>query len=281
MDGAIASGDKSLLMGKLAFAISIKDMDSDTSNKVLVVLANAGMAEAHIQLYKRYGSGDTLPNDCKKALFHLTAAAELGDSDAMAQVAAEYHQRECYMRKGPILTNIDLDEARKWYRKASESGNAWSSEMLADMLINERKARDCSRDELKEIEGLYIKAGKFFKLGNIYCTSTHTNNCSVEEMEAARKWYLRGRASKGNDAERQACTEVLRSLGEPDLHDRRPENSQTSLIEILLAPVALLIWSSIGMALLGLVLSINAITLPLIIIGAIVFGVFRAFRKNS
>ena len=280
LDKAIASGDNNLLMGNLAFAISIKDVDSETSNKVLMALADANMPEAHIQLYKRYGSGDSLPQDRDKALAHLVSAAELGDKSAMAQVAAEYQQEGSYFQKGPILVDINLDEAKRWHRRAAESGNTWSCEKLADLLLDGRMARDCSREDLKEIESLYLRAGKYFKLGSIYCTDKFSGDFSENEVNTARKWYGEGRTTPRRDAESKECNEILRRWGEPDLAAQQPKNS-ISLMEILLAPVALVLWSVIGITLLGLALSISAVTFPAILIGAVVLVIYKAFRARQ
>jgi hypothetical protein len=47
----------------------------------------------------------------------------------------------------------------------------------------------------------------------------------------------------------------------------------------VIAPFALLIWSIIGTALLGIVLSINSVTIPLVIALSVVAAIYRAFKR--
>lgn len=276
------AGDKGLQMGNLAVALSthVRADDPQTANLLMTKLADAGLPEAHYKLSVLYLKGDVaLAADSGKAVRHLMAAAELGHVSSMAQLGAAYAGREQGYSGSTVGYPLQSDrsEARKWYLRAADAGNTWCSEACADMLLAGRRARECSQEELREILRLYQAAGACFKLGNMYCVDKDAGDCTEEEVNIARRWYQRGRASQYSPCQR--CADVLSRWDEPE-YVPPPNKAPWTVTEMLASAVGLVLWAVIGTFLLGVALSVTSVTLPLVIGAAVLFALFRIFKSR-
>lgn len=278
VEEAIASGQKNRLIGCHAIAVSLKGSDPETSNKILFKLIEAGYPDAHRELFQRFLKGDSLPVDHAKALSHLVAWAESGSASGMFLLGAEYQCGTESRRDGVALVEYDIEEAKKWYRRSADLDYSLSAKKLADLLLDGRRARDCTQKELEDIEKYYIKAGEYFTLGSVYCTDKDSPDCSSEEIRKAKQWYERGRKTGMRSYQCEECTEILRKWDEPEYV--QPRDNSLTATEIVAAPIALWLWGIIGTFLLGVVVSINAVTIPLLIGGAIIYGIYKLVKSN-
>ncbi|OMG56603.1 hypothetical protein BJN45_03030 [Azonexus hydrophilus] len=278
VENAIATGEKGRLEGCYAAAISLKAKDPDLSNKILFRLLEGGYQDVNRELFERYLNGDSLPVDHAKALSHLVAWAESGSAPGMFLLGEAYEHCGESRRDGVKLVEHDIEEAKKWYRRSAELDYSLSAKKLADLLLDGRRARDCTQKELEDIEKYYIKAGEYFTLGNIYCSDKHSPDCTPEELLKAKQWYAVGRKTGMGSFQCQECTEILRKWDEPEYVP--PRDNSITATEVIVAPIALWLWGAIGTALLGVVMAINAVTIPLLIGGAIVYGLYKLFKSS-
>jgi len=276
-------GNKEMQMRILSLlGDDLRNNDPKTWGLMLTALVDAGTPVAHLMLSKLYLEGDpAFGADTEKALHHLTMSADLGDVSTMAQLGAEYEglARGYSGATGGYPIEINFDEAKKWYRRASDLGNSWASEALADLLLAGRRARDCSREELAEIEALYKNkaSGCHFKLGSMYCVDKNGGDCTEEEVVTAKRWYLTGGGSKFSPCKK--CTDILRLWGEVELVPR-PKADPWTMTEVSLSAFALIFWGVVGTFLAGVAVAITSVTLPLIIGGAIIYGIYRWFKSR-
>lgn len=243
-------------------------------------LADAGMPEAHSKLSALYLRGDSaLASDPGKAVHHLIKAAELGHVASMAQLGSVYAGREQGYSGSTVGYPLQADEneARKWYLKAVDAGNTWSSEACADMLLAGRRARECSPEELKFIERLYQTAGNCFKLGRMYCVDKDSGDCTKEDVDTARGWYQRGRALQYSPC--QKCVEVLRQWNEPE-YAPPPKKAPWTVTEMLASGVGLVLWAVVGTFLFGVALAVGSVTFPLIIGAAVLIATYHIFKSR-
>lgn len=278
VENAIATGEKGRLEGCYAAAISIKAKDPDLSNKILFRLLEAGYQDVNRELFERYLNGDSLPVDHAKALSHLIAWAESGSAAGMFLLGEAYEHSGESRRNGLALVEYDIEEAKKWYQRSAELNYSLSAKKLADLLLEGRRARDCTLKELEDIEKYYIKAGEYFTLGSIFCSDKDSIDCTPEEIRKAKQWYEMGRKTRMRSFQCDECTEILRKWNEPEYAPTK-DNSITAT-EVIVAPIAVWLWGSIGTALLGIAMGINSVTIPLLIGGAAVFGLYKLLKSS-
>ena len=102
--------------------------DYDTALKILLPLAESGLAEAQDNLGWMYKNGVGVRQDYGEALIWIRKAAEQDD------VAAQYNLGTMY-EKG-LGIKVDYQEAANWYRKAAEQGQANAQFSLAEMYLD-------------------------------------------------------------------------------------------------------------------------------------------------
>jgi TPR repeat protein len=78
----------------------------------LVERAQAGDAEAQLELGQRYATGTGVPQDDVQAAAWYRSAAEGGDTEAMVALG------RCYVEGKGVAR--DLVEGGRWYRRATE-----------------------------------------------------------------------------------------------------------------------------------------------------------------
>ncbi len=236
----------------------------------LLSLAIEGYRDAYFELSLRYELGIEVKVDREKAIYYLKKSATEQCGAALMRLVNEY-------RDGGSLFDKDPVEWMRRLHEAADSGIFAAFEQLAEIKLAGRRARDCSVEELREIEDLYARAEKFYKAGSMYCTDKESPECSDEEVSKAREWYHKG-VSPIKSANCDKCAAILKSWGELS-SPTQPVEESISLMELLITPFALVLWSGIGTALLGVVLSINAVTIPLLIGGSVVVALYRVFKR--
>lgn len=241
-------------------------------NQELEGVPSRRMVEAHLELSLRYELGVDVPLDLKKALFYLKKAAEVSGAAKM-RLITEY-------RDGGCLVEKDTAEWLRQLQGAADLGIMNALKQLAELKRAGRLARDCTAEELTEIEEHYARAESFYSAGSMYCTDKDSGQCSAEEINKAREWYLKGLDSRTTHP-CPNCVAVLKSWGELSSTETVKESVKESMstTEFMLAPFVLLIWSVIGTALLGVILSINAVTLPLVILLSVAVALYRTFKR--
>jgi len=145
------------------------------------------------------------------------------------------------------------------------------------MLLAGRRARECSREELQLIEKLYQAADSCFKLGGMYCVDKDSGDCTEEEINTARRWYQRGRASQYSPC--QKCADVLRHWDEPE-YVPPPKKAPWTVTEMLASVAGLVLWAVVGTFLLGVVLAVGSVTYPLLIGGAVLIAIYQIFKSR-
>lgn len=239
------------------------------SADALLSLADREMdGAAYFELALRNEFGIEVPIDRARALFYLEKAAE-NNGAAQMRLVTEY-------RDGGGLVEKDAAEWMRRLQGAADTGIFVASEQLAEMKRAGRRARDCSAEEVSEIERLYARAESFYKAGSMYCTDKDSEQCSDEEVNKAREWYLKG-LNSNTTGDCPNCVAVLRGWGE--LSNSVALNQSIGTKELLAVPFAWLIWTIVGTALLGVVLSISAVTLPLVIGLSVIVALYRAFKR--
>lgn len=239
-----------------------------STDELLAVANREKDGAAYFELSLRYELGIELPASREEALFYLKKAAEKIGA-AQVRLVTEY-------RDGGHLVEKDPAEWMTRLQEAAATGINAACDQLAELKRAGRRARDCSAAELNEIEALFARAESFYRAGSMYCTDKNSPQCSNEEVTKAREWYRKGinRTSRHDCPD---CVGVLRSWGE--LSSTEAPSKSISTTELVIAPFALLIWSIIGTALLGIVLSINSVTIPLVIALSVVAAIYRAFKR--
>lgn len=240
-----------------------------STDKLASIAKNETDGDVDFELSLRYELGIETPVNLKMALFHLEKAAEKNIGAAQMRLVTEY-------RDGGGLVERDPVEWMKRLQGAADMGIFAAFEQLAELKRAGRLARDCSAEELSEIEGLYARAESFYRAGSMYCTSKDAEQCSDEELRKAREWYRKGLNLEGTGG-CPKCVEILKSWGELKIAEKPSESK--SITHLLIAPFALMIWAIIGTALLGVILSISAVTFPLIIGLSVIAALYKALRR--
>jgi len=279
LDEVIAAGNKERMLGYTACAMSesVYTQDFETSNEILKRCAHGGLPQAHRELARRYYEGMFLPLNVKEGFAHIHAEAELGSGPAMRMLGDIYSTgRSDYCAYGPTGP-VDEAQSLLWYRRAADASDTYASEKVADILRADRMARDCSREELREIESRYKAAASYFKWGTMYCTDK--KSASADEIREALRLYHTGRLH-AHKAIAAQCADILISWGEAIPEPKRKDECITAT-EVVLTPIAIWLWSIVGTALLGLFIAINAITIPIAIGGGIIYLVWQFIKKSK
>lgn len=98
--------------------------------------ASGGDAQAHLELARRYRSGDGVPMDRERALRHFEQAAARGSAQAAHELARHFHG----------LTGAQVDQARAlgYLQQAADKGHSQAQTELAFVYFNgnEHVAKD-------------------------------------------------------------------------------------------------------------------------------------------
>lgn len=285
LDDVIAGGEKQELLNRMSTADSIRSVDFGSANIIMRKLARAGLPEAHRRLAFWYKDGSPSEEDVKLAWEHEKIAAKLGCKYAALTLALTYERRNWNgAEHNPYfafnIVDIHPDKALFWYRRALELGIE-TTEFIGDLLLQGRRARDCSDDDLDEIAKNYVRAGAYAKLGRMYCIDKEDGDCTPDEIRSAREWYVRGAQKNilgySNDP---TCLEILKSWNEDQLVRRAPAKSSSLLWQVSFSPLILLFWGAVGSGLLSLMVFINSITIPLLAGGIIIYSIYKFLKSR-
>jgi TPR repeat protein len=303
MRAPVLSPEDAAVAAKIGAALASKRSDPERSNQDLREIANAGeygAAHAHIELSNRYARGDSVPRDTAKALEHMTAAVEFGDTAAMCLLAFEYtrepHPADEFLGGQYVAT--DLQEALRLYRRAAALGDVQAQTSLADLLRAGRFAKDCSAEEVDEITRNYESAGEWAYLGGFFCENTSAPGFPKVHVEEALRCYRRGREAdiewctrklqEWEDAQSSEHNSTLMLDSHPALSVSavRPPVASNSprkwtLMGVLLTPVALVLWAIIGTTVLGFLVFVQSVTGPVFLGLAVLYGAFRALSRKK
>jgi TPR repeat protein len=228
--------------------------------------------DEHLRLAEIYEKGIDTESDHDKTLHHMVAAAELGSATAMVRLGSRYDGFG-------ELGLFDPEKAMEWYRKAAEIGNDTASEAVADRIVNGRTAEECTEEEIKEIEHHYLNShltgDAYYKLGKFYSDGVSSTDYNGPEYEKARRWLTVGmsRHQKGG----QKCGALLAEWGVGnDASENKNTQKWYAILQITSLPIVMLIWWVIGSALLVGVMTVMSVTLPIFIVGAIIYAIYQA-----
>ena len=123
------AGMVALLVGAAPLA-QAPEPAQDDSIEALRTRANAGDADAQVQLGRMYDYGWGVPQDFVEAAAWYRKAAEQGDASAQDRIGGMY-------RRGAGVPQDDV-EAVAWFRKAVEQGNVSAQVALGEMYADGR-----------------------------------------------------------------------------------------------------------------------------------------------
>ncbi|MCK8687745.1 tetratricopeptide repeat protein [Pseudomonas umsongensis] len=251
---------------------------SSDAAELLKTLADAGLNAARVTLANELISGLHLSQDLEEAYRHLTLAAE-NDSILAMLILSDWHGNN------PRTLHRQSDRTKElyWLRRAADLGDTTGSESLADRLVAGRVAESCSQVEIDEIEkyyqGAHHTSEAFYKLARFHSDGKHGTDYTSDEYSKARKWLHRGKDRHLTGG--KSCADLLSKWGLLAEKKELKASPASSVAAIVIVIVSLVFWSVVGTGLLAMANAINAVTVPLVIIGCIVALGFRFFGKRK
>lgn len=135
-------------------------------------------------LYKYYRSGDCPEGKPQptKAVYYLTRAAELGDTEAQLELGQVYLNGNCEQLK-------DFAKAKRWLEKAASNGNILAKRLLKQCIqtcVTQHSAKDVGGEALTQSLGILIE--KLKQKEGIHPFSISQPVGFSEEMLSEFKW---------------------------------------------------------------------------------------------
>lgn len=168
------------------------EQDYSKAAKLLSLAANQGEQEARTSLAYLYENGLGVVRDETKALKMYRTAARGGSINAM------YHTGVCY--EFGVGTKVNLDLAKEWYLKGSRAGDAFATERLGHLTLEEDPSAAFELFLRAALEGVPTAMGT---VGFCYLSGTGTE----ADRDEARKWL---KMAADNDV--PEAVDALRSL---------------------------------------------------------------------
>jgi TPR repeat protein len=278
IENAVANGTVDDLPGH--FSVELKHAIAAGSSEaldLLKTLADAGLGAARVTLANELTSGSHIPQDLEEAYNQLTLAAEDGSISAMLILSDWHGNNPRTLHRHP-----DRTKELYWLRRAANLENTTACESLADLLIDGRVAESCSQAEIEEIEkyyqGAHFTSEAFYKLARFHSDGKQGTDYTSDEYSKARSWLLRGKDRHLSGG--KSCAELLKKWGLLAEKSEVKSSAAAGSGGVLIVIVTLVFWSAVGSGLLAMANAINAVTIPLLIIGCIAVTASRFFRKK-
>ena len=251
---------------------------SNIASEFLKTLADAGLNAARVTLANELISGSHLPQNLEEAYRQLTLAAENGSILAML-ILSDWHGNN------PRTLHRQPERTRElhWLRRAADLGDPTACLILGDRLVDGRVAESCSQAEIDEIEkyyqGAHYTSEAFYKLALFHSDGKQGTDYTSDEYSKARMWLHRGKDRHLTGG--KSCADLLSKWGLLAEEKEVEASPASSVGAIVIVIVSLVFWSVVGTGLLAMANAINAVTVPLVIIGCIVALGFRFFGKKK
>ncbi|MCT4497991.1 sel1 repeat family protein [Pseudomonas sivasensis] len=263
------------------FSVELKNAiaaGSSTASELLKTLADAGLDAARVTLANELISGAHIPQNLDEAYRQLTLAAENGSILAML-ILSDWHGNN------PRTLHSQPDRARElhWLRQAADLGNETACLVLGDRLVDGRVAESCSQAEIDEIEkyyqGAHYTSEAFYKLARFHSDGKQGTDYTRDAYSKAKMWLRRGKDRHFTGG--KSCADLLLKWGLLVEEKEVKVSPASSVGAFVIVIVSLVFWSIVGTGLLAMANAINAVTVPLIIIGCIAVLGFRLFSKRK
>ncbi|MDO7900668.1 tetratricopeptide repeat protein [Pseudomonas sp. K1(2024)] len=242
---------------------------------LLESLIAANKERAKIVLADLLATGDGIERDCPRSIKLLESAADSGSVRAMLMLCDHYDGR-----RDPA--DADPAKALHCLRRAADLGNETGAESLADRLVAGRSAEQCTPEEVAEIERLYQEthytSNSYYKLAMFHSQGKQSNDYAGDEYRKAVTWLRKGK--QRHEAGGKKCAEQLTAWGLDVPAKGAAPNSNEAKWAWIILPFSIALWAAIGSGLLAVANAINAVTIPLILIIAVIAAVISFFKRK-
>lgn len=263
----------------------------------------------HMLLYRGFMEGSPTDPDPKKALRHLERAVLLGDTSGSMEYAR--HLLDPNSKLAPALLH-DPERGLAILRQLIATEFSIADMYFTRYLIRNRSKHEVSRSDLLIIQKYAENPDRSFddslELALFYASDQEGTDYAGPGYQTSRYFLVRGaegRAGKVRDACRAKLAEwnvqvvyedyFVRELVPAESQAPRLKATPSSDSEYTLAQktgdvakgIALVggiggimwVWSGIGLFLIGIATAINAVMLPIILVGVLVAVVVAAIRR--
>jgi len=242
---------------------------------LLEAMVDANKERAKIVLADLLATGDGVERDCPRSIKLLESAADGGSVRAMLMLCDHYDGR-----RDPA--DADPAKALQCLRRAADLGNETGAECLADRLVAGRSAEQCTPEEVAEIERLYQEthytSNSYYKLAMFHSQGKQSNDYASDEYRKAVGWLRKGK--QRHEGGGKKCAEQLTAWGlDVPAKGAAPKSNEAKWAWVIL-PFTIALWAAIGSGLLAVANAINAVTIPLILIIAVIAAVISFFKRK-
>ena len=272
--------------GPLSLCISMIESAPDLGIEVLKRMAETGDEKSLVRLGEIYLDGKIslrervlTPKNAELGNTYLAKAAELGSTRAMLKLMGEH-----YIEDGDLKYR-DPEKALYWLKRAADEGCETACAGWADHLVLDRTAQDCTQEEIEEIERYYLGAHytspMCYKLARFHSDGVPSMDHSEVSFERARYWLKRGADESRHNADREPCSELLSEWGIEMGDATDNEGDGTFILKVIAGVFGLVFWAVLGVFMAAAMSSIMAFTVPAIIIGFILYTLYKAFYTRG
>lgn len=242
---------------------------------LLEALVDANKERAKIILADLLAKGDGVDQDRERSIALLESAADAGSVHAMFVLCDHYDGRQ-----NPA--DADPAKALQYLRRAADLGSETGAESLADRLVAGRTAEQCTPEEVAEIERLYeashYTSNSYYKLAMFHSQGKQSKDYAGDEYRKAVTWLRKGK--QRHEGGGKKCAEQLTAWGlDVPAQGAAPKSNEAKWAWIIL-PFTIALWAAIGSGLLAVANAINAVTIPLILIIAVIAAVISFFKRK-
>lgn len=242
---------------------------------LLEAMVDANKERAKIILADLLAKGESIEQDRERSIKLLESAADAGSVHAMFVLCDHYDGRQ-----NPA--DADPEKALQYLRRAADLGNETSAESLADRIVAGRAAEQCTPEEVVEIEQLYeashYTSNSYYKLAMFHSQGKQSNDYAGDEYRKAVTWLRKGK--QRHEGGGKKCAEQLTAWGlDVPAKGAAPKSNEAKWAWIIL-PFTIALWAAIGSGLLAVANAINAVTIPLILIIAVIAAVISFFKRK-
>lgn len=242
---------------------------------LLESLIAANKERAKIVLADLLATGDGVERDCPRSIKLLESAADGGSVRAMMMLCDHYDGR-----RDPA--DADPAKALQCLRRAADLGNETGAECLADRLVAGRSAEQCTPEEVAEIERLYQEthytSNSYYKLAMFHSQGKQSEDYASDEYRKAVGWLRKGK--QRHEGGGKKCAEQLTAWGlDVPAKGAAPKSNEAKWAWVIL-PFTIALWAAIGSGLLAVANAINAVTIPIILVIAVIAAVISFFKRK-
>lgn len=276
VDEKLANGPPYDFDGPLAMCISMIEGAPDLGIDLLKKMAETGHEKSLVFLGEIYLDGKIhlrggILSDKNPDLgnSYLMKAAELGSTTAMLKLMSEHYV------EGGELKYRDPEKALYWLKRAADKGCETASESWADHLANGRNAKNCTQQEIDEIEKYYQAAHyaspKYYKLARFHSDGVLSEDYSSDEYKRARYWLNMGVRDSSHNCDREPCKELMHEWGIQEKPKKESTSNGMFILQVVAGGVGLVLYAVLGTFIVSATGSIMAVTVPTIAVGYILY----------